>query len=211
MNETKAESIIDKIKKVVFGEEEQKAEESVEQVTETKAAFMDATLDDGTLLNIEPAFEVGAAVVVIDAEGNVTPAEDSTHTLASGEVFVTVEGVITEIQEMPAEEVEEVEEEEMATEPTETQEQKVKKVVESIIKESHFASVDNVSELETRLTEAFNTQLNEAKEEIKNIVFEAFTKFSEEPTKEPTKQPKNKFQVRDKKTSWTDKLKSKNN
>ncbi len=203
--EENATSILDKIKKVVFGEETKAEEtvetvETVEEVTEEKAVFMDATLEDGTLLNIEPAFEVGAAVVVIDADGNVAPAEDSTHTLASGEVFVTVDGVITEIVEAAAEEVAEVEEvEEMATEPTESQEQKVKKVVESIIKESHFAKVEELA----KQKEEFATMLTEAKEEIKNIVFEAFTKFSEQPVKEPTKKVKPSFSKQKKKNIFT--------
>ena len=205
--EENATSILDKIKKVVFGEET-KAEktvetvETVEEVTEEKAAFMDATLDNGTLLNIEPAFEVGAAVVVIDMDGNVAPAEDNTHTLASGEVFVTVDGVITEIVEAASEEVEEVEEE-MGTEPTETQEQKVKKVVESIIKESHFAKVEELA----AQREEFATMLTEAKEEIKNIMFEALTHLAEQPIKEPTKKVSNKFKMKEKSASWTDKFK----
>lgn len=202
--EENATSILDKIKKVVFGEEIKAEEvtevtETVEEVTEDKAAFMDATLEDGTLLNIEPAFEVGAAVVVINAEGEVMPAEDGTHTLASGEVFTTVEGVITEIAEMPQEEAEVIEEEEMATEPTETQEQQVKKVVESIIKESHFAKVEELAAQK----EEFATMLTEAKNEIKEIVFEAFTKFSEQPIKEPTTKQKPSFSKQTKKNIFT--------
>lgn len=202
--EENATSIIDKIKKVVFGEESKAEEvaqvaETVEEVTEDKAVFMDATLEDGTLLNIEPAFEVGAAVVVIDAEGNVAPAMDAQHTLASGEVFTTVDGIITEIVEAEAEEVAEVEEEEMATEPTETQDQKVKKVVESIIKESHFAKVEELA----KQKEEFATMLTEAKEELKKTMYEALELLSKEPVKEATKKVKPSFSKQTKKNIFT--------
>ena len=208
--EENATSILDKIKKVVFGEEIKAEEvtevtETVEEVAEEKAAFMDATLEDGTLLNIEPAFEVGAAVVVIDADGNVTPAEDATHTLASGEMFVTVDGVITEIVEAAEEEEAEViEEVPMAEDQTESKAQEVKKVVESIIKESHFAKIEELAAQK----EEFATMLTEAKNEIKEIVFEAFTKFSEQPIKEPTTKVKPSFSQTKKKNIFTN-LKSK--
>lgn len=176
-----ATNILEKIKKIVFGEET--AEMPVVEQT-----FMDATLEDGTLINIEPALEVGAAVVVIDAEGNPAVAPDAEHTLADGTKFVTVEGVITEI--MPAEEVVVEDEVPMATEPTETQEQKVKKVVESIVKESHFASEEMVNEAVESLKTLFAEELSKANNEIKDIVFKSFKEFGATEKAEPTEKPK---------------------
>lgn len=177
-----ATNILEKIKKIVFGEE-------VAETPVVEHTFMDATLEDGTLVNIEPALEVGAAVVVIDAEGNPAAAPDAEHTLADGSKFVTVDGMITEI--MPMEEVV-VEEEEvpMAEEPTETQEQKVKKVVESIVKESHFASEDMVNTMAEELKTLFAEELSKAKNEIKDIVFKSFTEFGATEKAEPTEKPK---------------------
>lgn len=176
-----ATNILEKIKKIVFGEE-------VAEMPVVKDAFMDATLEDGTLINIEPALEVGAAVVVIDAEGNPTVAPDAEHTLADGSKFVTVEGVITEI--LPMEEVVVEDEVPMATEPTETQEQKVKKVVESIVKESHFASEEMVNTVANELKELFAAELTKAKNEIKDIVMKSFVEFGEVPKQAPTEKPK---------------------
>ena len=179
-------TLIEKIKKIVFGEEMPEV-----VVTENKALFMEATLEDGTLVNIEPALEIGAAVVVIDAEGNPMAAPDAEHTLAGGDKIVTVEGVITEI--IPMEEEAEVEEElPMATEPTETQEQRVKKVVESIVKESHFASEEMVNKAVEELKNLFAEELSKAKNEIKDIVFNSFVEFGETPKKDATEKPKAK-------------------
>jgi len=176
-------TILDKIKKIVFGEEVAEV-----PVAEEKSKFMEATLEDGTLVNIEPALEIGAAVVVIDKEGNPEAAKDDTHTLAGGDKIVTVEGVITEI--IPFEEEAEIEEEvPMATEPTETQEQRVKKVVESIVKESHFASEEMVNKVSEELKSLFTEELNKAKAEIKDMVFSSFVEFGETPKKEATEKP----------------------
>jgi L-fucose mutarotase/ribose pyranase (RbsD/FucU family) len=174
-------SILEKIKKIVFSEAEV-------EIPVVKNTFLDATLEDGTLINIEPALEVGAAVVVIDADGNPTVAEDAEHTLADGSKFVTVAGVITEI--LPMEEVVVEEEVPMATEPTETQEQRVKKVVESIVKESHFASEEMVNTVANELKELFAADLTKAKNEIKDIVMKSFIEFGETPKQAPTEKPK---------------------
>jgi len=177
-------TLIDKIKKMIYGEE---TPETVVPVI--KSEFMEASLEDGTLVNIEPALEIGAAVVVIDAEGNPMAAPDAEHILAGGDKIVTVEGVITEI--IPMEEEAEVEEEvPMAEEPTETQEQKVKKVVESIVKESHFASEEMVNKAVEELKNLFSEELSKAKNEIKDIVFNSFVEFGETPKKEATEKPK---------------------
>jgi len=177
-------TILEKIKKIVFGEETAEV-----PVVEDKSKFMEATLEDGTLVNIEPALEIGAAVVVIDAEGNPMAAPDAEHILAGGDKIVTVDGVITEI--IPMEEEAEVEEEvPMAEEPTETQEQKVKKVVESIVKESHFASEEMVNKAVEELKNLFSEELSKAKNEIKDIVFNSFVEFGETPKKEATEKPK---------------------
>ena len=87
-----AKETILKIRKLLFGEEQ----------APNKEVFLDATLEDGTLVQIEPELVEGAAVIVIDPEGTPMAAPDGEHKLISGEVITTVEGAITKI-EMPQE------------------------------------------------------------------------------------------------------------
>lgn len=188
-------NILDKVKKVLFGEEEVTKEEVVSENVESK--FVSATLADGTSVEIEPSLEVGAAVVVIDAEGNPMAAPDAEHELADGTKIVTVEGIITEIVE--AEEVVAEEEEEMANEPNISEEQKVRKVVESIVKESHFVSEEKVTELTNALKDEFSKQLEIKVNELKESMFNAFEEFSKTEEKAPTKKPALSFQKQNKK------------
>lgn len=185
---------------LIFSEEAvTENEETVTPETEVKAEFLDATLEDGTLVQIEPALELGAAVIVIDADGNPMAAPDAVHVLADGTQVTTVEGLITEIVPVEAEEEagDEVEEE-MEVDATESEEQKVKKVVESIIKESHFVSEEKAEELVNAIEEKFNSLLNEKVEELKNSMFKAFEQFGSTEEKEPTIKPKYGFQSKKK-------------
>lgn len=179
-------TIIEKIKAIVFGSEQPNETPSTQK-------FMDANLEDGTLIQVEPALEIGAAVVVLKEDGAVVPAEDATHTLADGTKVTTVEGIITEI--MPKEEEVETEVEVEVPMATEPQADKVKKVVESIIKESHFARQDEVMTKE-EVAKAISTM----KEDIMKSLFEAFQAFAEEPIKQTTEKPLNK--VKKERKGW---------
>jgi len=195
-NKEEAKGLLGKIEKILFGAKESEAP--------VKAAFVSATLETGEAVEIEPALEVGAAVVVINADGEVLPAPDAMHTLVSGEVITTVEGIITEIVPVEEEIEEPVEEEVEMEAPAEvTEEQKVKKVVKSIIEESHFATAEALENKVTEVTEAFNKILDErmAKQEdqLHVVIMSCFEQFAKEPIKEPTK--KAKFSVREKKNN----------
>lgn len=191
MEEVKAKSILDKIKEIFNGEEEVTVNEvAATESEEVKEVFVSATLEDGTQVEIEPAIEEGAAVVVIDAEGNPMVAPDGSHILADGTVIETVEGAIISIV---APEVEEEVEEEMEVEATETEEQRVKKVIESIVKESHFASEEKVEEMFNALKEEFNAALESKVKEIESNVIKAFEAFGKTEEKEPTKKPEYTF------------------
>ena len=113
---------LDKVKKLIFGED-------TKEVTEVK--LMSAELADGTVLNIEPALEVGA-MVTVEVEGEVAPMPNGEYPLADGTVLTVAEGAITDIKEVEAEE-----EEELSTEATpepvvETvTEAKIRKIIES--------------------------------------------------------------------------------
>jgi hypothetical protein len=64
--------------------------------------FIDATLADGTAVNVEPDVEEGASVVVVTADGEEVPAPDGEHALADGRVVVTADGVIIQVIDAPA-------------------------------------------------------------------------------------------------------------
>ena len=119
---------LDKVKSLIFGEETKEvAVEATPEVTEVK--LMAAELADGTMVNIEPALEVGA-VVTVEVEGEVAPMPNGEYPLADGTVVTVMEGAISDIKEVEAEEEEAMETE--ATPKAETvTEAKIRKIIES--------------------------------------------------------------------------------
>jgi hypothetical protein len=112
---------LDKVKKLIFGEET--------KVTEVK--LMAAELADGTMVNIEPALEVGA-MVTVEVEGEVMPMPNGEYPLADGTVVTVMEGAITDIKEVEAEEEEAMETETTPEPVAETvTEAKIRKIIES--------------------------------------------------------------------------------
>jgi len=165
-----------------------KAEETPELETQK---FVDATLQDGTVVQIEPALEVGAAVVVV-LEDEVVPAPDGDHVLEDNTVIVVEGGLITAIQ--TPEDVEEEAVEEMETEKPEVSDREAKKVIESIITEKQFSElVKKVEDLEKQAkflkeeNEALTALFNSNKKELGDLFNELFA----EPTDEPIKKSKN--------------------
>jgi hypothetical protein len=157
--------------------------------------FVDVTLADGSVAVIEPDVEVGAAMVLMDEEGNPVAAPVGEYELEDGRVIVVEEeGVIAAVNEAPAEE--EDDEEEMSTD--EKEQQRVKKVIESIIVEKEFIKafskelgIDKIAaELETeKETNTFLKEENEALvahiAELEGFVKEVFTVLLDEPAKKP--------------------------
>jgi hypothetical protein len=140
---------LDKVKKLIFGEDTKK-------VTEVK--LMAAELADGTMVNIDPALEVGA-MVTVEVEGEVAPMPNGDYPLADGTVVTVMEGAITDIKEVEAEEEEAMETE--ATPKAETiTEAKIRKIIEST---------------ET----VFNEQIAKISEELETVKAE-FAKYKEE-------------------------------
>lgn len=152
---------LDKVKKLIFGEEVKEVEETTPEVTEVK--LMAAELADGTMVNIDPALEVGA-MVTVEVEGEVAPMPNGEYPLADGTVVTVMEGAITDIKEVEAEEEEAMETE--ATPKAETvTEAKIRKIIEST---------------ET----VFNEQIAKISEELETVKAE-FAKYkAEADTKE---------------------------
>lgn len=88
----------------------------VEEKTEVK--FATATLESGQEIQTEAeSFAVGAAVFVVNDEGEQIPLPDGDYTLADGSMLVVAEGVVAEVNEAseePPVEAEEDKEEEMS-------------------------------------------------------------------------------------------------
>lgn len=121
---------LDKVKSLIFGEETKEvAVEATPEVTEIK--LMAAELADGTMINIDPALEVGA-VVTVEVEGEVAPMPNGDYPLADGTVVTVMEGAITDIKEVEAEEEEAMETEATVEPVAETvTEAKIRKIIES--------------------------------------------------------------------------------
>lgn len=69
--------------------------------------FNDAKLADGTLIQWEGELGEGTAIMVIDTDGNTTPAPDATHELSDGTQVTTVGGLVTKIEPKKEEAMEE--------------------------------------------------------------------------------------------------------
>jgi hypothetical protein len=144
---------LDKVKKLIFGEETAEA-------TVTEIKLMAAELADGTMVNVDPALEVGA-MVTVEVEGVVAPMPNGEYPLADGTVVTVMEGAITDIKEVEAEEAEEMETEVTPEPIAETvTEAKIRKIIEST---------------ET----VFNEQFAKLSEELETVKAE-FAKYKEE-------------------------------
>lgn len=153
--------------------------------------FEELLLADGvTKVVIEPAVEVGAAIAVLDAEGQPIPAPVGEHELQDGrKVLVEVEGVIAAITEATAGG------EEMQDEPakdTTKENAAVKRMIERIEKVSEFekqiedlkAEKDALKK-ETEFLHKENDELKNQFSELKQFTQETFSKILGEESKEP--------------------------
>jgi len=150
---------LDKVKKLIFGEDTKEvAVEATPEVTEIK--LMAAELADGTMINVDPALEVGA-MVTVEVEGVVAPMPNGEYPLADGTVVTVAEGAISDIKEVEAEEEEAMETEATPEPVVETvTEAKIRKIIEST---------------ET----VFNEQFAKLTEELETVKAE-FAKYKEE-------------------------------
>jgi polyhydroxyalkanoate synthesis regulator phasin len=130
---------------------------------EVKLAQM--SLDNGTVLEAE-VFEAGQSVFIVNGEDRVAlPIGE--YKLEDGKILiVTEEGIIAEIKEAVVEEEEPAEvevEQEMSEAPV------AKKVIESVVKESHFSKEDVdalKAEIESLKTELASLKNVEVKEDV---------------------------------------------
>jgi len=98
--------------RVMLGLEEVESETTVVETNSetTKIELAEATLLDGTVVKTEGEFEVGKQLFVVTEDGEI-PAPPARHETTDGVILVVDdEGIITEIEEVVAEEEVEVEE-----------------------------------------------------------------------------------------------------
>lgn len=186
------EFLEEQFNKINMDKKHKSLKDFVKSFFSTEQKFESLMLVDGeTEVVIEPAVEVGAAIVINSMDGEPIPAKVGEYELADGRVLVVAEdGIIAEVKEAisEGEVVEEMANEEVA------QPDKVKRIIESIVSEKVFASQKELADLKAeneQLTKD-NTFLKENHEELKKqftdlktFTKEAFEKLLEEPTKEP--------------------------
>lgn len=173
--------------------------------------FEDLMLADGaTKVTIEPAVEVGAAIVMYDAEGNPVPAPIGSYELQDGRVIVVeADGVIASITEASPEG------EEMSDDKTpDTQTSDVaKRLIERIEKVTEFEKqvADLKAENESQKkeieffhkeTEELKAQFSELKEFSKNTLEEIKTMLGKEESKEPVQPVKRGFKLEKKESMY---------
>jgi hypothetical protein len=147
--------------------------------------FEDVSLLDGTVIMVEPALEVGAAVVAMDDEIPV-PLPVGEYELNDGRILVVVEaGVIDAINEATIEEevIEEELNEEVKTESTD-KEREARRVIESIVTEKVFALEEKFKKQIEDLTTALSEEKKERVEFSKESL-ELISKIGNEPKEEP--------------------------
>lgn len=139
-----------------------------------------SSLADGTIIEANPALEIGAQLSIVGEDGALTPGPEGQHQLEDGRIVVLdAAGVIVEIMEAVAEEAaedkEEVKEEKMEEMPA-----------EEIVEEA----VDMVTEdLISAIVEAIQPMVQEMakmKEEVVEMK-QKFAAFSAEPAAKPVK------------------------
>ena len=173
---------LDKVKSLIFGEEtkEVEAEATPEVVTEIKLMAME--LADGTMINVDPALEVGA-VVTVEVDGAVAPMPNGEYPLADGTIVTISEGAISDIKEVEAEEEEAMETEATPVAETVT-EAKIRKIIEST--ETVFAKVETLeTELET--VKAEFAKYKEESDTKEKALFSAVEELATESSVAPIK------------------------
>tara|TARA_R110001583_G_scaffold170667_2_gene324107 strand:- start:640 stop:1257 length:618 start_codon:yes stop_codon:yes gene_type:complete len=153
----------------------------VKAVEFDREKFEDIALLDGTMIMVEPAVEVGAAVVVMDAE-LAQPMPVGEYELEDGRIIVIEEaGLIAAINEPTAE----GEEEEITEELAEDDKAKeAKRIIESIVTEKVFKAVAKFNKQIEELTDALSNEKKE-KVDFMSEVAAILEKLGEQPAKKP--------------------------
>ena len=158
--------------------------------------FNDAKLADGTIIQWEGELGEGTAIMVIDTDGNTTPAPDAIHQLEDGTEVYTVGGLVTRIE--PKSEVEVEVEMEVAPDM-------------AAYEERMMACEKKIADMETKMSEMFtavelasanvDSKFNEIKEIVETIAEEPIVEV-EAPKNSTFKKVKPKQSAADRIAEW---------
>ena len=188
--------------------------EKEDKAVEPTQKFEELLLVDGeTKVTIEPAVEVGAAIVLYSADGEPIPAPIGSYELQDGKVIVVeVDGVIASVTE-PTTEEEEMNPDVKKDAPVSAPDSAVKRLIERIEKVSEYASQeDRITDLEKQLDHAHkeNDAVKTALNEFKKVTEDAIAKLMGKEAKEPIQKQHKGFdfgkEKQDSKYPWMDKL-----
>jgi hypothetical protein len=160
----------------------------IKQLLGMEVNLAEMMMADGVTKISADAFEAGNEVFVVTEDEQMIPVPVGEYELEDGMVLVVVEeGMISEIKEMPTTE-EVAPEEQVAPEvPVEAETEKVapKKTVESIVKETFFAEIENLKKENQELKAKLELLSKvDAVEETKTELFEVPTPISFNPENE---------------------------
>lgn len=194
MNQEKKQSLLDTVKDF-FSKHNIDADviekEPTVEVTDTDVkseAFETVLLVDGTTeVTIEPAIEVGAAIVITAEDGTPVAAPIGEYELQDGKIIVVAEdGVVAEVREG-----EEVIEEEPMSEDKPEEPNQVKRIIERIESEKIFSSIEELKETVKFLkeeNEALLARLSEVEDSFsktQDFTKQTFETLLGEPSAEP--------------------------
>lgn len=194
MNQEKKQSLLDTVKdffsKHNIDADVVEKEPAVEvNDTDVKSeAFETVLLVDGTTeVTIEPAIEVGAAIVITAEDGTPVAAPIGEYELQDGKIIVVAEdGVVAEVREG-----EEVIEEEPMSEDKPEEPNQVKRIIERIESEKIFSSIEELKETVKFLkeeNEALLARLSEVEDSFsktQDFTKQTFETLLGEPSAEP--------------------------
>jgi len=191
----------------------------------TTQTFTDEKLNDGvTIIRYDvPELAVGASIMVVTDAGAIA-IPDGDYTTANGVTFTTAGGVITIVSGAP--------EGDMAKKPNAQaqapapaqgmNEAQAKSIIESIIKESRFATEDFVTEYVKELTtvkETFANQKTESEKSFNDLkqahellqaqfskALELIEKIAELPSSTPAEKPNKAFDLKEFKKQYKEDL-----
>jgi len=183
----------------------------------TSQKFAEAKLQDGTIIRYDTDVpEIGSAVTVITEQGEA-PIPDGDYVMEDGTMFTTAGGLITAITPAAMPEEEATEAPAAPAAMNEGSAPGVKSIVESIIKESRFATEDMLNEKIAEITlqkESFTAQKDEVAEikveleKANNTIkamFSLLEKMGEMPTATPA-ESKRKFDPKEYRASFKKEL-----
>lgn len=144
---------------------------------EVKLAQM--SLDNGTVIEAE-VFEAGQSVFIVNGEDRVALPIGEYKLEDDMILVVAEEGIIAEIKP----EVEEVAPAEVEVEQELQEEPVAKKVIESIVKESHFSKEEEIEALKSEIEE-LKKQIDELKKDKEEVKMSAVEPLTHNPESKP--------------------------